>query len=495
MNIENMIQNQRHNTLQAYDRSGYEYSTSVLSNIVTYGLASKQRIINKLGNSVVVVPRQLTDIELLESSFTLRDMVNAHPDYSFSFMSKTVTERGTGKCRPIRKFLAERDWTDEGIDHVLSLCDQRRQLFIAAHPWFLIGSSVGANGRNVESSCHHPASGTNDYKSGPISYARDNCTIIFGLWNEDAQGMTGRQLVYVDQNAGIITGRLYGHITEGDSSHVRKELYKLLMPDVPASAWKKTKDFDIDKDEYYGYLDNDYFTGYRPNKDHCIEVCLEVPVCPSCGGIQHEGYLLCDDCYDGDRCKCYNCGDRISEDDCYYDPDGNTMCYYCFEREYFSCYRCGESHDRDDACIEEGSGNMYCQECAERTGLTQCENCEKWTEDIHSMVDGNYLCGSCLPSDAVQCSDCHCWEREKYTTSTIEGSVLCTNCDRSVEECEECGQYTTSGLTETIHGSSVCSECVNTMFPNVCPGCGLAQEGEGVCSDECAANNLFKMAA
>jgi len=495
MNIENVIENQKQNTFSAYKRTDYDYSISILGRVVTQGLTSKQSIIDKLGDSVVFFPRDYTQEELISNSYTLKDLVLAHPEYSFSLASKTVTERGTGKCRPIKKLLEEKGWHDPSIESVMRQCEQKRQLFIAAHPWFLIGSSVSANGHNVESSCHHPGSSTKDYKSGPISYARDNCTIVFGLWDEIHQGMSGRQLVYVDRAAGIITTRLYGHITEGDSSHLRKELYKLLMPEVPVSAWKKTKDINVCSDDYCGYLDDDYFMGYRPSKALSIEVCLTNPICPSCGDEWHEGYLLCGDCFRRGGEKCSYCSDSVYEGDEYYSPDGEIVCESCFDERYFLCHKCGETYRNNEKCTEEGSHNHYCRDCAERRGMVECEDCEKWTQDYYVMVDGSIVCEECLPSDAVSCAECCNYERERYMTKTIEGDFYCSDCDGNVDLCVECKSHTNNGLTVTVNGDEVCDACVTKFYPHVCPGCGLAQEGESVCSDDCAATNLFKMAA
>lgn len=496
MKPEAIVTRQRYNTLTAYRGTNFEWSTSVLDDIVEGGIKRKHPFFTLFGEEgTVVAPREFTHEEYVSGNWTLRDLERAHPDYAFNYPARTVTERVTGKCVQLKKFLKARDWHEDSIFDVLSQLEQQRPLFISAHPWFLIGGSVAAGGGNVECSCHHPGSSTKDYKSGAISYGIDRQTIMFGLWDTDDNGLLGRQLVYVDREApGIIAGRKYGKITETDSSHLRKVLYKLLKPEVSLGDWKKTKDYKLDRNGYNGYLDKDHFEGYRPQKDNTIDITLSSPRCPCCGDTHSNGELMCSACGDDDRydayCESCNCG--LTDDECFNTDDG-PYCESCFDDRYFNCHGCGENYDLDEKC--DTTNGPYCQSCAERKGYTQCERCDDWVRDTHTLVDGGTVCESCLPSDFVQCVECYEWDRDKYMETSVEGARYCSSCVGDLDTCDDCGGVTCNGLFNTTDGLEVCSKCVKTKYIHTCPACDCVSETEGACCHECATDNLFLLAA
>jgi len=236
MTPEEFINYQKNNTLEAYDASGKDYSTSTLDDIVYRGIERKQGLFSILQSEAGVLSfeRPLDDQELIKKSYRLETLAGDNPSFAFNFANKQVTERETGKCLPLKKWLKNHyeHLEDYWIEDTIREAEATKTLLIAAHPWFLIGSSVAAGGRNVESSCHHPASSAEDYKSGAIAYSLDKQTLIFGVWDTNADGLSGRQLVWIDKNApGIVTGRKYGEIGELDSSFLRKLLYPLISPE------------------------------------------------------------------------------------------------------------------------------------------------------------------------------------------------------------------------------------------------------------------------
>ena len=58
--------------------------------------------------------------------------------------------------------------------------------------------------------------------------------------------------------------------------------------------------------------------------------------CMCCGAIDcdydNEADLCCMDC--NGHCTCWECGDRICEDDAYYDDEGRAYCYYCYHDNF-----------------------------------------------------------------------------------------------------------------------------------------------------------------
>jgi len=513
---------QKINTIKAYEKSDKEYSRSVLEDICSDGEDNKEAIYSlmKSEDGLLMFSRPLTEDELLDTDRLSHLMLDNEVHYSFSFISKTVTERATGHCKPLKRFLKEigDNYTDEFIESTLELCSQTKELLISCNPWFLIGSSVASNGRNVENSCHHPANGTEDYKSGAISYALDKHTIIFGSWKDT--GLTGRQLVYVDtENTGIVTGRLYGDMSESDSTFLRKELYKL-MSSESLKSWKKTGNYNISKGQYSGYLDRDYFQGYRPQHETALQINLVSAVCPLCGDKHSDGFLLCSDCYDSNSYTCDSCGERLHEDDMYHSDDG-CYCQSCFDERYFYCNECGDTHSIDERVTVSGfrTNTDMCKDCADKKGYYCCSDCGDYHEDINETVDGELYCDDCLPSDMVHCEECSLYEYEKYmnkttedtfycpsclpsdyvecekcklysndTTETIEGKSFCSDCSGSLNVCDSCGESTTEELYETVDGEAVCIKCRPAY---ACSSCGKFSDMPGVCSHECALNNLF----
>jgi len=488
---------QRINTRQAYGQTNFEWSSSVLEDIVAHGIDRKHAFFNIFGETgTVVTTRDLTHDELTGVSYTLQDLEHSHPDYAFNFPSKTVTERSSGNCFQLKKFLQARNWETPGVQHVLELASQQRMLLMSAHPWFLIGGSVAANGENIASSCHHPNSSHADYKSGAISYGIDRSTIMFGLWDPEYNGLIGRQLVYIDREApGIITGRKYGSITEMDSSHLRKHLYKLIRPEISTNAWKKTKDYHIEKDGFRGYLDDGYFEGFRPQKDNRIEIILSAPMCPSCGEKHYHGTLVCEDCNTQDSAysSCEACGCDLDEDDCYGSDDG-TYCESCFYERYFRCDGCGDAIYLENKCHTD-TGYDYCEDCADRRGYSECEKCGDWSKSLNELVNSNYVCDGCLPNNFVTCHDCGRGDNDKYMYPSVEGEMYCKYCVEDLDTCDECGCVTSNGLSETTDGINVCTQCVEDKYIYTCPSCNCVSETEGACCQECATDNLFLLAA
>lgn len=489
--IHEIIQQQKNNTLKAYNDSNRDYSESALDDIVEQGLDAKHALYQVIEDGVLLVKRPYTEEELVRESYFLQIIQQKYAAYAFDFSHKQVTERASGKCMPLKKWLKVNNWEDHQIDQYLIDTSKERRLIIACNPWFLIGSSVAARGENVENSCHHPASNTEDYKSGAIAYSLDYQTIIFGAW--DGLGLTGRQLVYVDLQApGIVAGRKYGDMTETDSKFLRSHLYPLISKDYKYSEWKKSGNHRIERNGYRGYLDDSYFEGYRPQRDNQIVINLTNALCPSCGGRNYNGELLCDGCGQ-EKFRCAGCGDYVNSDEEYYSEIiGESYCSSCYHERFFRCERCDTEHDREELC--ECSGYDYCHNCAERRGYSYCTSCDTWETDCVSTADGEPICQGCVESDGlVRCEHCFDYDDPSNMVQTIEDEYYCqTHADRYLTECGHCGGFTSTSTHTTTTELEVCANCADDVFIHSCPACGLLSETPGVCCEECATEMMFK---
>lgn len=423
--------------------SDFEYSKSVVNRIVKDSVQEKEKIREFLGDDLLVMDKKINDTCLLTDFPWIKSFVDEQSIYSFSFENNMITERVTGKCRPLNKWLKEQENISKTLHEYIGYT---KQLFISCNPWFLLGGSVGKDGKQLDTSCHYPGSSHKEYRSGPISYALDKHTILFGEWDN---GIKGRQLVYLDlENEGFVTGRLYGSLKESDSSALRKVLYQKFSK----TNAKKTKDFIVSKyNRFRGYLDESYFQGYRFG-DKQIYIALEEPVCISCGEDHIHENIICSVC---DESKsdyyCDNCGEGLNEDDIHYDDNSRCYCDVCFYERYFYCFNCGEIEDVRDAC--KIGGDSWCSSCAEKKGYAQCSDCDAWIDDYLYDPDGNIYCESCLPSDVRRCEKCGeiCWEQDM--THTIEDEYYCSSCeDKHLNVCEKCESFSSSSLTETMEG-------------------------------------------
>lgn len=469
---------QQQNTNKAYNKNSI--STSYLGNIVEDSETAKQALVSLFNGQDTLCFTRTKSAEELAQVPVLRRLIAIHDKHSFSFVSKTVTERETGKCLQLDKYLAAIG--EDCKEQALAACSETVTLVLSVNPWFLLGCSVEAGGRQLDSSCHYPGG---DYASGPVSYALDECTVCAAVWEDT--GLTGRMLIHVDaENAGIVTSRLYGDFSETDSSFIRKELYKLFL-DYKVKDWKKTGDYRFNGNGFSGYTDDSHYQGYRAQHEQTLALKLCSPVCPECGEEHSEQELTC--CSGRYTCDC--CGERLHED-YMYGNDNGTYCQECFYEKYFYCSNCEETHDKSDAC-DCGTRGTLCSDCAERKGYYKCSDCGEYTEDYTCMNDELY-CSDCLP-DGEYCEHCGEYTAQEDITTTQEDKHYCSDCleDYSTR-CHSCGEHTDS-TSETIEGYELCSDCSDKL--TACTCCGAISLDNNllacnpVCSSECATNNLF----
>ena len=106
--------------------------------------------------------------------------------------------------------------------------------------------------------------------------------------------------------------------------------------------------FEFDTNYMYNDLGGDDIVGCLSDRPHLIPtlyVFSGKAECMVCGdeikpdAQEDSGCLECVSCYNEYVCSC--CGSIIgSEEDCYYDPDGNVLCSSCYDEKCCTCECC-----------------------------------------------------------------------------------------------------------------------------------------------------------
>lgn len=193
---------------------------------------------------------------------------------------------------------------------------------------------------------------------------------------------------------------------------------------------------------YYFYISADvpYFAGlYLPNKEKFIVIAVTAENKGREATEEEHTILQC-------KCKrCVNCGEVIAKEDGII-VDGDTLCADCYENllgeEIEICDICGCAHfsDNDRMIYIQEEGQLICDECAERHYF-QCSNCGKWTKEILTMTDGDYICNECFETgDYYICDDCGNVV-DPHTDGVIirRDSVYCEDCASEEEYIHEYG--------------------------------------------------------
>lgn len=469
----NLIDRQKENLIRAFEKNDLDYS-------------SLNRIIKKCRKDLHL------EIQPVESEDDLRNKLteldpDAYLNFSFSFKSLTVTERATGLCKPLKKWLKANTILD--VENVLKeLSEAPKYIFIiSANPYFLIGSSVRANGEQLENSCHYPGK---EHACGSVSYALDSITYAFFKWSLEDNGIIGRQMIYLNaEKTGLVTGRKFGDFTDSDSSYLRPFFYKALNLNKNEFKKAKSDDFSFDDSEYKGYLDSGCFALYRTEQT-TQNFILAAPLCISCGSEHRENTIICCDKY---SCACCGFTTRDEEELTYVDAAGGSICESCLDNNYSYCEACGEYCDSEEVHEAGNTGNYYCEYHLEKKGYVACSECGEYRDDCLESVDGELICEDCQARyDYRFCKKCNFLEKFNYMSESIEGNLFCGSCVEDLNKCDCCGDYQESRLTKTVWNTFLCDNCIDKHATDTCPGCGLAQDSENACSHTCATNNLFR---
>lgn len=492
MQIPEIVEFQKNNTLASY-------KTLPSPNISVF--PKKQDIINILGTETIIQEIELSHQQLISEYGILSNIAYKYPKHTFDFSAKTVKSENSSNPQKITKWIL-REYQKEGYIKALlenpqhntpemlsayigKILSTKKTLIISCNPWFILGCSVSKNGKNIANSCHHPQGvrNTTQYVSGPSSYAIDNHTVIAGIWS-DTSGLIGRQLIYIDVNCpGIVVGRLYGEMTDGDSFSARKIIEEKLFP--PCASWKKTTNFTVHTNDFNGYQDSNFYIGYRPDRSKSIEINLCAPVCVECGEEHTGNGLSC--CTEQYSYYCYNCGKGLYEGDSYY-ANNRDYCESCYHDNFMLCERCEEAIENDE--ILNCDGTYYCKYCAEKNGFIKCNDCGKYTQDYYNHENGNVYCERCS-SDYYVCDNCGILHDDTTTDNATE-SNYCDNCNSHLDKCDHCGEYTSNIETDCIDDKEYCENCIDKILPYTC-SCGTRLLLPTTCDAICATNNFFEV--
>ena len=75
-----------------------------------------------------------------------------------------------------------------------------------------------------------------------------------------------------------------------------------------------------------------------------------------------QGNIYCEDCYNENFTRCHCCDNEVYRGDAYTDYNGYDICYRCYDRYYFTCDGCSEVYPQEDAISTEDG--TYCESCA-----------------------------------------------------------------------------------------------------------------------------------
>lgn len=148
--------------------------------------------------------------------------------------------------------------------------------------------------------------------------------------------------------------------------------------------------------------------------------------------------------------ECYECGDRINDDETYSTDDGTPYCYSCYHIRFTHCFYCGRTVESDDS-MAGPDGHDYCESCY-TDRFTACVECQRdirrsqATED----EDGDPWCESCYNNTFFRCDDCDDETRHE-DGSLREGRTICPECTAEYDKkIPDFYQYMTGNLSPTL---------------------------------------------
>ena len=162
------------------------------------------------------------------------------------------------------------------------------------------------------------------------------------------------------------------------------------------------------------------------------------------------------DIYDDDKilvgytAYCLECSDPLHE-------NSSLYCDAC-DDDTFCCYNCDQRIHEDDA--HEIAGRFYCNNCC-----SFCGHCNEYTTDDMTEVndrygDSWYVCQNCLEENYCYCGDCDAYF-EKSNGCSLDDGFHCNDCLEEIYSiCDGCGKYVCNDDIESIGDSCYCSEDV-----------------------------------
>ncbi len=285
---------------------------------------------------------------------------------------------------------------------------------------------------NSWSSCHAL---DRSYRAGVLSYANDESSAVTYVLSKEytgnewwAEPKVNRQMYHFDQNGDcFLQSRLYPNDNADDIyeplRHIVQKAQSVAY--ARANAWqisRKSRECIYTHDDALGY--KDYEEGYNSvfsSRKGADRAKMRIT-------IGAQGYCIYsgDDLQDSDslNCnsgmtKCYNCGNRIDEDDAIYINDeyyctdclsycdhcneyvlpgdiveDSSICETCYRDDYFTCDHCGSIWHNEDSCFVDGEDTYVCPDCLTEYYF-QCEECSRvyTNDDRHDRL--THMCESC----------------------------------------------------------------------------------------------------
>lgn len=286
---------------------------------------------------------------------------------------------------------------------------------------------------------HMPDGYRGMYSSGTVSYMLDSTSFVVYVVDEKFDGKGRFELqpkilrqMFAYDDGTLIQSRLYpqGCDDDPEAKETRRTLRNIVQR-VLSECFGFTNDWvtkhGTDEIDPYVVSNGTHYRDYE-----CFETCtvsilrdhlenptvVEIghdPICPRCG-MEHcnSENLLCEDCADGKRTECAECGDRFDPDD--YDAvraydETEFCCSQCAENAGYVYCNDGEWHYRNgEVCYDEWLGEYVydyyedfittedgytfsCPENAENGGYVYLDGENEWVlaDDAHKTDDGTWV--------------------------------------------------------------------------------------------------------
>jgi hypothetical protein len=137
---------------------------------------------------------------------------------------------------------------------------------------------------------------------------------------------------------------------------------------------------------------------------------------------------------------CFNCGQRLAEDECFYSEiTGESYCDSCYHELFYVCDMCNTELSRKDMIVWDD--DYYCNCCAKKH-LFNCYYCDEWDhlDNITMTSNGESFCETCADRLLFYCESCEEYYEKQYTEMVMheQAGVICGNCyqDLLAEEAE-----------------------------------------------------------
>lgn len=165
----------------------------------------------------------------------------------------------------------------------------------------------------------------------------------------------------------LINFNSHCHLEEGEKPHVKFFASGHMYCDFCCSNWAEAKRL------HWGY-----FSESLINHGGFYELDYSgASECMVCGSIEDtaDDSLVCENCSNNVRTRCYDCGERLYDGDIYYDNDGYAYCESCYYDHYYDCTFCGSEENTDnyhDYCVEICKNHQFitvwnlCKHCYEK---------------------------------------------------------------------------------------------------------------------------------